>query len=268
MTHDISSIIGKHVKDMYGSHFGKILGTMTDIDGSIQTVGVDCGSDGLKEIPYDQLVLQGSIVIHIPKWRLDAQKILREKSLTLKRLKALNNIVSDNDEMKSDAELVHQTYKSKLHNLDEIEEKIKSRLTLRLEEIEEQEKSIKVILFDAKVQFKSGELSEPTFESIRKHTHNILERLSHERTEVTNIQSRIDDLSLECLDAIQEPKAMIQESAISYLDSNTGTITESSIPNPPNNNTESPDTIPPTAHENSDNRNNDDPDWISRMQSQ
>lgn len=253
---------------MYGSHFGKILGTMTDIDGSIQTVGVDCGSDGLKEIPYDQLVLQGSIVIHIPKWRLDAQKILREKSLTLKRLKALNNIVSDNDEMKSDAELVHQTYKSKLHNLDEIEEKIKSKLTLRLEEIEEQEKSIKVILFDAKVQFKSGELSEPTFESIRKHTHNILERLSHERTEVTNIQSRIDDLSLECLDAIQEPKAMIQESAISYLDSNTGTITESSIPNPPNNNTESPDTIPPTAHENSDNRNNDDPDWISRMQSQ
>ena len=46
--------------------------------------------------PYDQLVLQGGIVIHIPKWRLDAQKILREKSLTLNRLKALNNIVSDN----------------------------------------------------------------------------------------------------------------------------------------------------------------------------
>ena len=165
--------------------------------------------------------------------------------------------------MKSDAELVHQTYKSKLHNLDEIEEKIKSRLTLRLEEIEEQEKSIKVILFDAKVQFKSGELSEPTFESIRKHTHNILERLSHERTEVTNIQSRINDLSLECLDAIQEPKAVIQESAMSYLDSNTGTVTESPTSNPSNDNTESP-----TSHENPDNGNNDDPDWLSRMQSQ
>jgi hypothetical protein len=61
---------------------------------------------------------------------------------------------------------------------------------------------------------------------------------------------------------------MIQESAISYLDSNTGTVPESSIPNPPNNNTESPDTIPPTAHENSDNRNNDNPDWMSRIQSQ
>jgi hypothetical protein len=87
-------------------------------------------------------------------------------------------------------------------------------------------------------------------------------------TEVTNIQSRINDLSLECLDAIQEPKVMIQESAMSYLDSNTGTVIESPIPNPPNDNTELPDTISPTAHENSDNRNNDDSDWLSRMQSQ
>ena len=179
-----------------------------------------------------------------------------------------NNIVSDNDEMKSDAELIHQTYKSKLHNLDEMEEKIKTKLTMRLEEMNEQEKSIKVILFDAKVQFKSGELSEATFESVQKYTHNILERLSHESTEVTNIQSRIDDLSLECLDAIQEPKAVIQESAISYLDSNTGTITESSIPNSPSNSTESPSTVPPMAHENPDNRNDDDSDWLSRMESQ
>ena len=56
---------------------------------------------------------------------------------------------------------------------------------------------------------------------------------------------------------------MIQESAMSYLDSNTGTVTESPTSNPSNDNTESP-----TSHENPDNRNNDDPDWLSRMQSQ
>ncbi len=55
---------------------------------------------------------------------------------------------------------------------------------------------------------------------------------------------------------------------MSYLDSNTGTVTESSISNPPNDNTGSSDTIPSTAHENPDNRNNDDSDWLSRMQSQ
>ena len=55
---------------------------------------------------------------------------------------------------------------------------------------------------------------------------------------------------------------------MSYLDSNTGTVAESSTSNPSNDNTESPDTISPTAHENPNNRNNNDSDWLSRMQSQ
>jgi hypothetical protein len=44
MPQDDIEIIGKNVKDMYGTFMGKVIGTITDIDGSIQTVGVDCGS--------------------------------------------------------------------------------------------------------------------------------------------------------------------------------------------------------------------------------
>ena len=90
MSKDEVSIIGKPVKDMYGTTIGNVLGTLTHIDGCIQTVGIDCGSEGLKQIPYDQIVLQGYVVIYIPGWRIDAQKILREKRLTLKRLKAVS----------------------------------------------------------------------------------------------------------------------------------------------------------------------------------
>ncbi len=66
MSKDDVSIIGKPVKDMYGTTIGNVLGTLTHIDGNIQTVGVDCGSEGLKQIPYDQIVLQGDVVIYIP----------------------------------------------------------------------------------------------------------------------------------------------------------------------------------------------------------
>jgi len=59
MTHDETEIIGKNVKDMYGTFMGKVAGTLTDIDGSIQSVGIDCGSQGLQQIPYEQLVVQG-----------------------------------------------------------------------------------------------------------------------------------------------------------------------------------------------------------------
>ena len=227
MAKDEVAIIGKPVRDMYGTDMGKILGTFTDIDGSIQTVGVDCGSEGLKQIPFVQLVLQGEVVIYIPNWRLEAQKVLREKGLTLRRLKALINIVSENDEMKSDAELIHETYKSKLMNLDDAEAKIKTQLLTRLDELDNQAKTVKIILFDARVQFKSEEISELTFESIQKHCNNLLERLSHEKIEVKNVQRRLDDLSLECIEVIKTPKDMIQESAVSYLDASGHTITES-----------------------------------------
>ena len=285
MSKDIVAIIGKPVRDMYGTDMGKILGTFTDIDGSIQTVGVDCGSEGIKQIPFEQLVLQGEVVIYIPSWRLEAQKVLKEKGLTLRRLKALMTIVSENDEMKSDAELIHETYKSKLMVLDDAETKIKTHLLTRLDELDNQEKTVKIILFDAKVQFKSEEILESTFESILKHCNNLLERLSHEKHEVKNVQRRLDDLSVECIEVIKTPKDMIQESAISYLDvsghttnepnyyesstpSTVDSESENTLPEPPTENMESStDELTKDDNNNSKHQSESDPDWLSRMQS-
>ena len=89
MDNNDASMIGMPVKDMYGAPMGKVLGTSTDIDGSIQTVGINCGSDGLKQISYEQLVVKAEVVIFIPKWRLDSQRLLKEKELTVRRLTAL-----------------------------------------------------------------------------------------------------------------------------------------------------------------------------------
>jgi hypothetical protein len=241
MSKDEVSIIGKPVKDMYGTTIGNVLGTLTHIDGCIQTVGVDCGSEGLKQIPYDQIVLQGDVVIYIPGWRIDAQKILREKRLTLKRLKALMSIISENDATKSDADLIHDTYKTKLMELDDAESKVRDELSTRLDELDGQENTVKVILFDTKVQFKSDEISDYTFESVKKQCNNLLERMSHERVEVNNVQRRIEELSLECMELTQPKKEMIQESAVSYLDSSGHTFTEHEniLPEPPIENSES-----------------------------
>ena len=285
MDKDIIEIIGKPVRDMYGTDIGKILGTLTDIDGSIQSVGVDCGSEGLKQIPFKQLVPQGDVVIHVPNWRLQAQKVLREKGLTLRRLKALMTIVSENDEMKSDAELIHETYKSKLMNLDNTEAEIKTELLTRLEEIDNHMKTVKIILFDARVQFKSEEISEFTFDSIQKHCNNVLERFSHEKSEIANVQTRIDDLSLECMEIIHPPKEMIQESAISYLDSPGHTTnqcisglsmpeysnhkSEETLPEPPNDNTGTTNKACIKDHDDSMcSTKSNESDWISRMEAE
>jgi len=269
MSKDEISIIGKLVKDMYGTTIGNVLGTLTHIDGKIQTVGIDCGSEGLKQIPYERLVLQGDVVIYIPGWRIDAQKILREKRLTLSRLKALMGIISENDVMQSDADVIHDTYKTKLMDLDEAESKVRDELSTRLEELDSQEKIIKVMLFDAKVQFKSEEITDSTFETIQKHCNNLLERSSHERVEINNVQRRIEELSLESIELTQPKKEMIQESAVSYLDSSGHTITEHEniLPEPPIENSESSiqaSTEEQINHE--DSQQSNESDWMSRME--
>jgi hypothetical protein len=269
MSKDEISIIGKLVKDMYGTTIGSVLGTLTHIDGKIQTVGIDCGSEGLKQIPYEHLVLQGDVVIYVPGWRIDAQKILKEKRLTLSRLKALMDIISENDAVQSDADIIQDTYKTKLMELDEAESKVRDELSIRLEELDGQEKIIKVMLFDAKVQFKSDEISDSVFETIQKHCNNLLERLSHERVEVTSVQRHIEELSMKSIELTQPKKEMIEESAVSYLDSSGNTLTGQKyvLPKPPEENLESSSQIyaeQSNSQEKSSESN--ESDWMSRME--
>lgn len=222
MTHNVTDIIGKNVKDMYGTLLGKIVGTLTDIDGSIQFVGIDCGPQGLQQIHYEQLVVQSDVVIFIPKWRLDSQTLLREKQLTARRLKALIDIVSENSDMKEDATIIHEKYKSKLEELDATEHLVKTKLEERLTELEEQVKSAKMLLFDAKVQFKSNETDEETFDTVKFCISELLEHVNHEIAEIQNVQKRIADLDSEVQEMTTEEQ--LQESAVSYLDSSVQNI--------------------------------------------
>lgn len=283
MTHDEIDIIGKNVKDMYGTFMGKVIGTITDIDGSIQSVGVDCGSQGLQQIQYEQLVVQGDVVIFIPKWRLDSQRLIREKGLTLRRLKALIDIVSENDDMKVDAEIIHEKYKSKLSSLDETEREIKAKLEARLTELDEQSKSAKMLLFDAKVQYKSNEISESTFETVKSCTTDMIEHVTHETAEISNVQRRIADLDAEVQSATAPPQKHLQESAVSYLNNDeTEQSVENKLPEAPSHD---PETTPTESTSESEEQTTipeppqqvksetpeekpEDNDWLARMEAQ
>jgi CdvA-like coiled-coil domain len=189
--------VGKQVKDMYGTFMGKVVGIITDTDGSIESVGVDCGSSGLKQLPYEQLLVQGDFVIYIPRWRLDAQKILRQKNLTLQRIKGLQDIVAENDLMKDDAELVYLKYEKRLHDLGENEKSVNDKLEARLNELDTENKSIKTLLFDAKLQFRSNEITEEAYQQISTHTNELIEHINIEKSEITNVKMRLAQQTLE-----------------------------------------------------------------------
>ena len=288
MSNDDMEIIGKAVKDMYGTSMGKVIGTITDIDGSIQTVGVDCGSQGLQQIPFEQLVSQGEVVIFIPKWRLESQRLLREKGLTLRRLKALMDIVSENDEMKDDAAIINDKYKSQLITFEEAEKEINRKLEVRLGELDEQMKAVKMLVFDAKVQFKSNEISESVFESVKAQTTDLIEHITHENAEISNVQRRIADLNMEVQQALEAPPKHLQDSAVTYLDAQSEVEsklpeapTQVPIPEPPESEPEPeitapfpepPQQVTPTTAESTSEptqeQPSEQPDWLTRMEAQ
>jgi hypothetical protein len=203
--------VGKQVKDMYGTHIGKVVGLVTDIDGSIESVGVDCGSVGLKQLPYEQLLVQGDYVIYIPRWRMDAQKLVRQKSLTLKRIKALQDLVADNDQMKSDAEIVYLKYENRLGALEGEEHGVINTLKSRLEELDSQAASIKTVVFDAKLQYRSNDMTEETYQQVNMNANELLEHINLEKEEISNFLTRIsqhtvDDIELTSELEVQDDK--------------------------------------------------------------
>ena len=203
--------VGKQVKDMYGTHIGKVVGLVTDIDGSIESIGVDCGSVGLKQLPYEQLLVQGDYVIYIPRWRMDAQKLVRQKSLTLKRIKALQDLVADNDQMKSDAEIVYLKYENRLRALEGEEHVVINTLKSRLEELDSQAASIKTVVFDAKLQYRSNDMTEETYQQVNMNANELLEHINLEKEEISNFLTRIsqhtvDDIELTSELEVQDDK--------------------------------------------------------------
>ncbi|MDW0176498.1 MAG: CdvA-like protein [Nitrososphaeraceae archaeon] len=189
--------IGKQVKDLYGTLIGKVMGMVTDIDGSIESISVDCGTSGLKQLAYEQLLVQGDYVIYIPRWRLDAQKLLRQKSLTLQRIKALQDIATENDSMKDDVELVYMKYDKRLHDLEENANNLNGNLESRLKELEGESHSIKTILFDAKLQFRSNEMTEEIYQQISIYTSELLEHINLEKAEINNVRTKLSEQTLE-----------------------------------------------------------------------
>jgi hypothetical protein len=215
--------IGKQVKDMYGTYMGKVIGMVTDIDGSIESVSVDCGYAGLKQLVYEQLLVQGDNVIFIPKWRLDVQKLLRQKNLALQRIKALQEMVTANDLMREDVELVYIKYQKRLQDLEDKGKIVLEQLQERLNQIDAESQNIKSVLFDAKLQYRSNEITEETYQQISLSTNDLIEHVNLEKGEINNVISRLSQQAFERIDlnSVQNPSISDQPKSNSSLESNS-----------------------------------------------
>jgi hypothetical protein len=67
-------------------------------------------------------------------------------------------------------------------------------------------------------QYKSNEISDATFETVKSCTTEVIEHVTHETAEIANVKRRIADLELEVHEISSPTTPDIQESAVSYLE--------------------------------------------------
>jgi thiol:disulfide interchange protein len=99
--------------------------------------------------------------------------------------------------MKDDAELVYIKYENRLHDFEENEIFVNEKLQIRLNELEAESKSIKAVLFDAKLQYRSNEVTEEIYQQISIYTNELLEHINLERAEINNVKTRLSKQTLE-----------------------------------------------------------------------
>jgi len=168
--------------------------------------------------------------------------------------------------------------------LHKIKREIKARLESRVSELTEQMNSVKMLVFDSKVQFKSNEISESTFESVKIQTTDIIEHISHEQSEISNVQKRLEDLSME-VQTTEAPRKLLQEEAESYLGTQSESEVQTKLPEVPEQTPEAPIaqpseqsseqvvTLPQVSagHDaitTSPEQKSEESDWLARMQAQ
>ena len=123
-------------------------------------------------------------------------------------------------------------------------------------------------MFDAKVQLKSNEISQETFDHVQKETDEMLQHMKHEKDEISKVKSRLSKLSLEDMLPQVSPSAMPG----TYLpDPSEGEPTETRLPEPPSNESSSsklPETQLMTVPQPQQIPAEPESDWIKRMNSQ
>jgi hypothetical protein len=156
--------------------------------------------------------------------------------------------------------------KNTSQNLTEGE--IKAILEARLTELDVQMKSAKMLSFDAKVQYKSNEISDATFETVKSCTTEVIEHVTHE-TAAPDIQESAVTY-LETPEREQVVQTILPEAPTEPIVTSSEPVLEA-LPTPePPRESEATSTFPepPQQVTSETSKDDNDNDWLARMEAQ
>jgi hypothetical protein len=184
-TEDIRGLVGKSVKDLYGRHIGFILGFSIEGAGKVKDVAIDIGSGQFREYPGSGFVIGEDGLLMVPQWKVDTESLGKESVVVRKRIDALRSLVKDGEVTQQLYESMTNKYDSKLKSFEESYIRLSQNLETRIKQLDSEIETIERFLVDVRVQHRSGEIDDESYEVISANCSALRAKNLQEKEELT-----------------------------------------------------------------------------------
>jgi DNA-directed RNA polymerase subunit F len=192
-------MIGENLKDPYGRFLGIIVGFSTDNRNQISKIAVENRDGSFVEHGVDRLIIEDSVVIQRPEWKVDSEELRREAEVSKRRMSALENLYSAGKVSARTYQELSEEYRKVLRSQEEERQRLIDLLEERNGELSRQIALLERLLADTEVQHITGELTDNAFRTASLSLRSGIDRALQEKREV-----EIDLEALQLLDATVE----------------------------------------------------------------
>lgn len=157
-------LIGKKVVDSYGKRIGKIIGFSTDSLKNISSFGIERNDGGFMKCDTTEVILDQDLVKINSSWRLKAESLASEVTLTIKKISALNELKNDVEVSKHIYDTLQSGFEAEKKTILDRRRNLKDRLKERLSAIHAQLKEVYEFIAYVKISYHIGDIDEETYQ--------------------------------------------------------------------------------------------------------
>ncbi len=157
-------LIGKKVVDSYGKRIGKIIGFSTDSLKNISSFGIERNDGGFMKCDTTEVILDQDLVKINSSWRLKAESLASEVTLTIKKISALHELKNDVEVSKHIYDTLQSGFEAEKKTILDRRRNLKDRLKERLSAIHAQLKEVYEFIAYVKISYHIGDIDEETYQ--------------------------------------------------------------------------------------------------------
>ena len=157
-------LIGKKVVDSYGTRIGKIIGFSTDSLKNTSSFGIERNDGGFMKCDTTEVILDQDLVKINSSWRLKAESLASEVTLTIKKISALNELKNDVEVSKNIYDTLQSGFEAEKKTILDRRRNLKDRLKERMSAIHAQLKEVYEFIAYVKISYHIGDIDEETYQ--------------------------------------------------------------------------------------------------------